>query len=592
MYQIRYILLLLLAICLCGCRHSSELSNLATADSLANVNPDSALTLLGEMTNELPDAPEDFRMRHRLLTVKARDKAYITHTSDSLILPVVRYYEQRNEQEVLPEVYYYAGRVCRDMNDAPQALDYFLRAIEAADEQTDKRLMSLIYCQIGNVYLFQDIYDKVPDAKKSAYRYGCLANDSSIVVYNLRDIGDAFLGLNKADSAIHYYNEALTLAQKIGNEYLANTCNLQLAGIYEQLEEYDKALNFVRGISFDDEMDVAPYYSVLSDIYYGTDQLDSAAFYYRALITMGNYYHKQGGYEGLAKVARKREKYAEALRYIDGYLLYTDSIRQVENTEGVRKAEALYNYQLREQENHRLEQVSQRQHAQIVLLSVTLGGLLVLLLLGYYAYRLKQKKHALHLKYQAEKLKQITDEQYYRSNQYLDENELRIAELHRQLEDSTAQKSILEQELKLAEKELLELTNRKIEARQKLQDLSSQSLKETQIYKDVHHVAGTPGYEHLSEKAKLSKDDWRELYAAIDKAYNQFTERLKNLYPSISELGLQTSILLKMEVRLKDIPTIVNCSKQNVTSIRKRLYKTVHNQEGKPELWDEFIRHF
>ena len=48
-------------------------------------------------------------MRYKLLTIKANDKAYITHTSDSLILSLVDYYEHDGDPAYLGEAYYYAG---------------------------------------------------------------------------------------------------------------------------------------------------------------------------------------------------------------------------------------------------------------------------------------------------------------------------------------------------------------------------------------------------------------------------------------------------------------------------------------------------
>lgn len=77
--------------------------------------PDSALRLLGGWADSVPTVPERVRMYYRLLTVKAADKAYVTHMSDSIIRPVLDYYEQEGDRRLLPEAYYYAGRVYRDL---------------------------------------------------------------------------------------------------------------------------------------------------------------------------------------------------------------------------------------------------------------------------------------------------------------------------------------------------------------------------------------------------------------------------------------------------------------------------------------------
>ena len=59
---------------------------LAEAETWVNVHPDSALSVLRAMKMDRADVSEEARMLHRLLTIKAEDKLYVLHTSDSLIL--------------------------------------------------------------------------------------------------------------------------------------------------------------------------------------------------------------------------------------------------------------------------------------------------------------------------------------------------------------------------------------------------------------------------------------------------------------------------------------------------------------------------
>ena len=117
-----------------ACGHKPYPHSLIAADSLTSVNPDSAIALLNSLKGEMNSAPEATQVYYRLLCIKANDKAYKDHTSDSLILPILHYYIEKNDECHLPEAYYYAGRVYRDLGDAPQALGYFEKAIEALPE--------------------------------------------------------------------------------------------------------------------------------------------------------------------------------------------------------------------------------------------------------------------------------------------------------------------------------------------------------------------------------------------------------------------------------------------------------------------------
>lgn len=136
---ILYFALLLLALYSCSNRPSPRA--LQVADSLTYCQPDSAVALLRQMKESILAEPEATQMRYNLLCIKAQDKAYITHTSDSLIQQVVRYYRKHKDKTYLPEALYFAGRVYRDLGDAPQALEYFQRAISHSTEDTDYKLI-------------------------------------------------------------------------------------------------------------------------------------------------------------------------------------------------------------------------------------------------------------------------------------------------------------------------------------------------------------------------------------------------------------------------------------------------------------------
>lgn len=125
---------------------------------------------------------KEAQMYYQLLTIKARDKAYITHTSDSLILEVLHYYEKKKDKKHLPEAYYYAGRIYRDLGDAPQALEYFFKAIDVSSACMNYRLTSRIYSQIGTLYLYQEVYDKAHDVFVKAYQYDILARIASVLL--------------------------------------------------------------------------------------------------------------------------------------------------------------------------------------------------------------------------------------------------------------------------------------------------------------------------------------------------------------------------------------------------------------------------
>ena len=592
MRLIKLLLSILLLACFYACDSKPYPHTMQMADSLVNTFPDSALTLLNQLKEEIKNEPESTQMYYQLLTVKAKDKAYIPHTSDSTIKQVVSYYEKQKDKKHLPEAYYYTGRVYHDLNDAPQALDYYQKAINNATENTDYRLMTLIYYQSGMLYLYQHIFDKSLDAFKTAYHYAILAENNVLIIYNLREIGRAFTGLNNVDSTLYYYEKAEKTAENNNNTYLVGIINQEMAGIYTQLKQYSKAYSAIQKSLCTSKRSIPAYYATLADLFYETEKTDSARFYYSELCYIGNYYQKRDGYKGLSKISRQEGKLLETLSFIDKYHEYTDSINKTMNAEAVHKVNALYNYQLREKENYRLRNIAQKQEIWIKTLLYSTFGLLLIIIAVGIIYRLQKKQKEMRAERQQDKLKRMADKQYYNSQQYMAINKQRITVLREKLLDAESKKNELEKNIHEAEKYLLELTNKEIETRQKIQILSEKAFKESQIYKDFYHVAGMPNSEKISEKVKLSQMDWEEITIALNNTYDNFTQRLQDLYPKISEHELRICILLKISIPPLGIAKLATRSKQAITSSRKKLYEKVHNKPGTPDLWDEFIKNF
>ena len=289
---------------------------------------------------------------------------------------------------------------------------------------------------------------------------------------------------------------------------------------------------------------------------------------------MERYSYKKEGYEGLAKIARLRGNYEKAFEYFDKYLVYADSTSELVRTETVRKINALYNYQLREEENNRLQMQNRQQKNYIVWITASMVVVVAL----FFAYRQNRKRKEEGRINQLQKLKALEGQKYRQSQEFIEENKKRIAELEKELQASKIVQNQPQQELLHARKQSLEKDNEQVEAYRRLEAEAVKALETSDIFRKCHEVDGN-----------LSAEEWQTLTAAIDSTYSQFTHRLKDLYP-VSEVELQVCLLLKIGISSTRIAQLVLRSKQAVTSIRKRLYKKVLGQEGAPDEWDKFIR--
>lgn len=586
----RWLFLLVFSLYLSSCGESHHLRTLQTIDSIADTHPDSAMSLLQQFKDSIRNAPEETQMFYHLLCIKAQDKAYIPHTSDSLITQILRYYRNKKDKRRLPIAYYYAGRVYRDLGDTPQALNLFQQAKDASEGSTDYKLLSLIYNQIGMIFLYQDIYDKAPEIFKKAYYYNTLARDSVGMVYRLRDIGRSYSTLKQADSAIYYYQKADKQAEHIKNSQLRATVNSELSGYYTELGKHKEAYKAMQiALSNKKTLDFYPLCSTIASYYEYTSQWDSATYYFSHLLNANSYIYIKEGYRGLYNIAKQQEKTDKALSLLEHHLAYSDSVQNINQAESIRKISALYDYQQSWKENKKLRRQFFHERKQKFFFSIAFI-FSVLLLITYREYK-KRKEQAQEI--QRQKLERIKKEQYQSSLFQIEKNKKEIKTLELSLREAEVAQNQLQQDLLNAQKKLIEKNNEQIEARQIVQGQAEAKLKRTDIYKKFHGIEEEEGKKEKEkiEKAKITSSDWQELKQIIDETYNQFSQRLQELYP-VTDIELQVCLLLKIGIAPREIASITIRSKQAISSIRKRLYRKLFNENGNTEQLDSFIRNF
>ncbi len=88
------------------------------AIGLLSTRPDSALYYLSQLDSQMADEPEETRMYHALLTLRAEDKLYVRQTSDSLIKSIVIYYNKQGDATKQLEAYYMLGRIYRTIGNS------------------------------------------------------------------------------------------------------------------------------------------------------------------------------------------------------------------------------------------------------------------------------------------------------------------------------------------------------------------------------------------------------------------------------------------------------------------------------------------
>lgn len=544
-------------------------------DSTTAISPERALAMLDSMKDRMARATKQEQMRYNLLRIKAEDKAYIMHTTDSMIIPIVEYYEDHGNDKELAEAYYYAASVYRDMNDAPMALNYFQKALEILSSDGDLKMKSNAYCQAGILLKEQYLYDEAIKMIKSSYECDSILKDTILMAYNLNFIGYIYDHLNETDSCFFYFNKAYEMAESTGNHDEALKIRSQMASSYIKRKDYAMAKKCLQPVLHTDTINKSPNYCMAADIYMGTGQYDSAQYYNKELLKMGTIYAKKSASRMLIEISLMKGQYEDAAEYIRMYEQFSDSVNKITATESIAQMSSLYNYQLREKENARLKLENSK---RIVILTVA-ASVCVLLILIMLLYNTRIRLQRKELETRVRTLEQIEKERLEQSEERIRENKRKIERLEQQLNSTKSEKEDL---IKRLEEQKADLTfaTEKAEREIAMRQAAAQRLMKS----EAHDIV----VRKLKSGKTLGGKEWEEIDKTVNDIFTDFKLRLYSLY-RMSEQEYHICLLIRLGMSTTEISSLLSRSASAISLARKRLYVKIFNREGTPKEFDDFI---
>ena len=397
-YPKRYLLLffsllvsvgsILMSVSLSSCSSSVKSPLLLSADSLMEIYPDSALSIL-ESISSPQKLPRADRALYALLLTQARHKNYIALGDDSLIKTAVEYYGDKKKSVRAAKAHYYWGATYREKGYTSFAVDEYLTAIRLMPVRDE--FLAMIYDNLAECYEKDELFDIAIDAYREAYQ---ILKGGSQQTYPLRGIARMCLLQNKKDSALFYYHQALDCALAEQDSSLIGALYHDLAMAYNEKKDYIQADKYVSKAIAVQGQDAVNVCLSKAQIMLNLNKLDSASYFFRKNIDQLDIYGRAVCYDGMYQIAKKRGEWKTATENIDAYKVLYDSIQFMTDNEELNRL----------MDKHQLEEHKRllSEHTKTLIFSlVTAFFLLMVVCVFYFMWNdRKRKKHYIALQHE------------------------------------------------------------------------------------------------------------------------------------------------------------------------------------------------
>lgn len=564
----------------CGRRgHDSRLEYIG---DIVSHSPREALQSLDSI--DPTSLSERGRAFYNLLSIKAKDKAYIGHTSDSLVVSVINYYSGNRDKELYPEALYYGGRVYSDQGDYPTALRYFQDALDLLPEGTPNLVLrGNVLSQTGRLLNDLGLYQQAIPYIEEVLKINYQLNDTLNLAYDYKLLGAIHLHLKDYEGALENFMTAEKLASRFSNEDMIED-KIHQAVVYYHKDDIKNALRLIRPyVIMTDSLAINFALAYASKIYLRANILDTAYNYARQL-TLSQYpENKKTGYMVMLSPELRKfiPKDSLELFYRDYKLILEKEFLQQE-TNGALIQNSMYNYSVHEKKR----QEAERSRTKILIWLIALIAILAILtaIILYLHNKNKSKILALH---EAMAKLRILEESF--GNKRSDEN----IEPENFKTDPDSKEDIVPVLSEVPQK----IRNQKSlrnELRKRLRELNANS---TSPYEPLPQITDSDPY--LEAKALLKGNhlipDKSEIWNGLEDIVSKCFPNLKSTLQLLSDDDLTAddwhiAVLLKCGFSLKDLAILIGRTKGAVTYRRKNLSTKLFGEVLDLELVDNIIR--
>lgn len=396
--------------------------------------------------------------------------------------------------------------------------------------------------------------------------YSVILNNNLSTARVLKHIGNNYLLLNNADSALYYYNKSLKTSENINNKIDIDKCIAQI--MYFSKGEKDSAYVLLQNNlnKIDNENVKYSYHYTIGDMFYVDKKYDSALYYLKESIddsiiiqniafttTLSAIYDSLGNYE-------KRAYYNN----ISSKLLISSTNKGIDKS----KLQVLYN-DYNERNQKKANAIAKKR-------TIYLCNLIIIVVLSVFiTIRYKYKKHSNKL-----------SEEIRIKDKHIKQNEFKNALIEGKIKSTNVKLKQKDEQIKSQQLKIYELQSKLENKNDNLKEYFQSEIC-VKILNEINELSKSN--RMTSELKPLSQEEFAILLQSANLHIGEFIKYLSEKYPSFKKEDLYYLCLMILNLNDKQIAALFGLS---YDAIRKRKNKIIAMFEvnSKEDLYKNIIK--
>jgi tetratricopeptide (TPR) repeat protein len=454
----------------------------------------------------------------------------------NLLFGLLDKFEARGDKEMQTSTLGEIADIYMDLGKYEKAKSYFLRLFEERNVQEQHYYYGNLLNNYGTLLYEEKDYDSALSCYYMAMKVFKLAEQEDGMAVASQNIGITCVFLGKIKKGIGYLKNALNTFERLDLKNDVASALIDMGTAYTVMKRYDSA-----NVCYQKVLDI-------------TSQIKSA-------------YYKNEALRLLYRLNELRGDYKGAFEYYQRYMHFNDSIKNFKMQKHIQELDIQYKTAKRQKEIMRLkdQQLIEKANNRFLTGMITwIVAVSLLLLFGLWIKRRKDVQLQKQKLLIAEKEKILMKEKIARQRILRDQLENELEFKNRQLAlhalNMMHKNTLLKDLTSVIENKMI-----------KAGDTEKQNLKELK-----RHI----------QKGLDAEKDWELFKLYFEQVNAQFFGGLRKVNPKLTENDFKLCALIKLNMNIKEMATVLNISPDSLKNARYRLKKKLNLGTG------DDLRHF